>query len=227
MRSMNTALWQVGWGYYLTNMVGAETGLSMASVDWARAHFVNYVRCGGPFPSIRCGRQPYGILPVTSLDLWAPGPNEGVAPHEIWLRDLVLKLRDRVWRPVASNVARVGLRQYDPDADLADVMRTDAVSHSVMTRSVVGRHYLEHLYSLAAQDFSGVARTQDAIAARLLQLLNLPVQPTQLPHLAHTFLADSTFRSERRSCRPARCRHGSCSSLTTLLRWLPSDMSRL
>jgi hypothetical protein len=32
-RSMNAALWQVGWGYFLTNMIGAETGLSMASVD--------------------------------------------------------------------------------------------------------------------------------------------------------------------------------------------------
>ena len=188
MRSMNAALWQVGWGYFLTNMVGAETGLSMASVDWARTHFVNYVRCGGPFPAIRCGKQPYGVLPVTSLDLWAPGASEGIAPQEIWLRDMLLKLRDRVWRPVASKVARIGVRQADPDADLADVMRTDAVSSRVMTRTVVGRHYLEHLYSLAAQDFGGIAQTQDIVAARLIQLLNLPA-----PHLAHTFLTDSTL----------------------------------
>ena len=28
MRSMNTALWQVGWGYFLSNMIGAEAGLT-------------------------------------------------------------------------------------------------------------------------------------------------------------------------------------------------------
>ena len=28
MRSMNTALWQVGWGYFLSNMIGPEAGLT-------------------------------------------------------------------------------------------------------------------------------------------------------------------------------------------------------
>ena len=30
MRSMNTALWQVGWGYFLSNMIGTEAGLTPA-----------------------------------------------------------------------------------------------------------------------------------------------------------------------------------------------------
>ena len=64
---MNTALWQVGWGYFLTNMIGAETGLSMASVDWARGHFLDYVRAGGPLPALRCRppalRRSAGHLP--------------------------------------------------------------------------------------------------------------------------------------------------------------------
>jgi hypothetical protein len=195
MRSMNTALWQVGWGYFLTNMMGAETGLNAASVDWARSHFLSYVRSGGPFPMLRCGPQPYGILPVTSLDLWAPGANEAVTPQDAWLQGLLLNLRDKVWRPVAANVARVGLRQAppDPDADLANVMRTDAVSHRLVTRSVVGRHYLEHLYALSAQDFSEIARGQDVVSSKMLRLLDLPSQPALLPHLAHAFLAADTW----------------------------------
>lgn len=194
LRSMNTALWQVGWGYYLTNMMGAETGLTPASIDWARAHFLDYVRSGGPFPSLRCGPQPYGILPVTSLDLWAPGANEAVAPQEAWLRGLLVNMRDRIWRPVMGNVARVGLRTpADPDADLVDVMRTDGVSHGFLTRAVVGRHYVEHLYSLSAQAFGGIAQAQDAVAAKMLQLLGLPSQPTQRPHMAHGFLSDSAL----------------------------------
>jgi hypothetical protein len=204
MRSMNTALWQVGWGYFLSNMIGAETGLTTASLDWARDHFLSYVRSGGPFPALRCGTQPYGILPVTSLDLWVPGANEAVTPQEAWLKGLLLNMRDKVWRPVANKVARIGLRQAssdsnakpDPDADLADVMRIDAVSHGHLTRSVLGRHYLEHLYALAAQeqDFSGIAQAQSAVSGTLLQVLGLlPTPPAQLPHLAHGFLAAATW----------------------------------
>lgn len=195
LRAMNAALWQVGWGYFLTNMAGTETGLTIESVDWARGHFLDYVRWGGPFPGLRCGAQPYGILPVTSLDRWAPGAGEAVAPQEAWLKGLLLGLRDRVWRPVADGVARVGRRQVppDPDADLAEVMRTEAVSHRVATRTVLGRHYLEHLYILDAQDFAGIAQAQRSVAARLLQLLDLPTQPERLPHLARAFFATETW----------------------------------
>jgi hypothetical protein len=195
LRAMNTALWQVGWGYFLTNMAGPETGLTVESVDWARGHFLGYVRWGGPFPGLRCGAQPYGILPVTSLDLWAPGAEEAVAPQEAWLKGLLVDLRDRVWRPVADGVTRVGRRQEppDPDADLAEVMRTEAVSQRVATRAVLGRHYLEHLYTLAAQDFAAIAQAQQPVAARLLELLDLPAQPERLPRLARASFAPETW----------------------------------
>ncbi|MEU8678661.1 hypothetical protein [Streptomyces sp. NPDC048560] len=34
------------------------------------SHFIEHVRARGQLPTLRVGRQPYGILPVTSLDLW-------------------------------------------------------------------------------------------------------------------------------------------------------------
>lgn len=34
------------------------------------AHFTSFVRPRGPLPPLRIGRQPYGILPITSLALW-------------------------------------------------------------------------------------------------------------------------------------------------------------
>ena len=37
----------------------------------AADHFVNLIRARGPLPTLRVGRQPYGVLPVTSLALWA------------------------------------------------------------------------------------------------------------------------------------------------------------
>src|SRR4030095_494949 len=180
MRSMNTALWQVGWGYYLSNMIGAEAGLTTSDVDWARALFLSHVRILGPFPAIRFGAQPYGILPVTSIDLWQPGPNEPVAAQDTWLKGMLISLRDNVWRQAAGSVARIGTRQdqVDPDADLADVMRTDGLSGVYRTRNVFGRDFLQHLYRFLAANFADSDPAQTA----LLTSLGMASRP-RLTHL--------------------------------------------
>ncbi|HKE95897.1 MAG TPA: hypothetical protein VKB34_16435, partial [Povalibacter sp.] len=165
MRSMNTALWQVGWGYFLSNMVGAEAGLTRDSIDWARQHFLDNVRCFGPLPALRCGPQPYGILPVTSLGLWQGGANE---TRDAGLQKTLVTLRDGTWRNAVGSVARIGRRAGpDPDNDLVDVMRTDALSASYHTRNVFGRHFLQHLY---LRLFSSMPDSDPAQTALLEQL---------------------------------------------------------
>ena len=167
MRAMNTALWQVGWGYFLSNMIGTEAGLTRADLEWARRHFLDCVRSFGPFPALRCGAQPYGVLPVTSLDLWQPG--EGAPSQEAFLKGMLTSLRDGVWRPAAGSVARIGNRQNppDPDADLNDVMQTDAVSHAYRTRHVFGTHFLQHLYHLLASSMPATDPAQTALLQQL------------------------------------------------------------
>ena len=175
MRSMNTALWQVGWGYFLSNMIGAEAGLTRPDLEWARQHFLDHVRSFGPLPALRCGAQPYGLLPVTSLDLWQPDPGGGSAPQDTSLKSLLIALRDNLWRPAAASVARIGNRQDqpDPDADLADVMRTDALSNSYRTRHIFGSHFLRHL-----QLFLGSSMpVGDPAQIALLHQLGLPWRP--------------------------------------------------
>ena len=169
MRSMNTALWQVGWGYYLSNLIGPEAGITPAVIDWARQHFLDNVRGFGPFPALRCGAQPYGILPVTSLDLWqGGGPNESFTPQDTWVKTQLLQLRDQVWRPASAGVARIGLRKpIDPDSDLIDIMRVDALSNSYNTRNVFGGHFLQHL---AQRLFSTWPASDPAQTALLNQL---------------------------------------------------------
>ena len=193
LRGMNTALWQATWGYYLTNMFGMEgTGLTPEIVAWAREHFVTHVRSFGPFAPIRCGRQPYGVLPVTSLDLWRPRAGEETAlSNDTWLKGLMIKLRDNIWRVRLSEVARVGRRAGDPDADLADVMRTDAVSSAYSARTLLGRHYLQHLRALLMEDLqnSGFISTQDALTAGIVQRLGF----TGRPRLARGTYAESAF----------------------------------
>ena len=75
-RHMNTALWQATWGYFLLQMLGvgetSESPLTDDDIAWARSHFIDYVRASGPLPALRIGKQPYGILPVTSLNAWKP-----------------------------------------------------------------------------------------------------------------------------------------------------------
>ncbi|WP_440990808.1 hypothetical protein [Haloarchaeobius baliensis] len=103
----NAALWSGTLGYYLQTMLRpnrfddsvatpplfdqldqedhpsrAEWLAGDDPAGWYEAyrrHFVEYVRAGGPLPTIRAGRQPYGFLPTTVSDpeserrLWAGG----------------------------------------------------------------------------------------------------------------------------------------------------------
>ena len=172
-RSMNAALWQATWGYFLSNMIGLSgTGLTPDLLKWAREHFVSHVRSSGPFPPLRCGKQPYGILPVTSLDYWKPAAGEEATPDQ-WLKDFLRSLRDNIWRPCLKDVARLGKRSADPDADLGDVMRTDALSNGYHARSLFGRHYSDHLREFMGQnlDIAGFNPVHDAVTGGLLQRL--------------------------------------------------------
>ena len=67
---MRRALWPAPWGYWLSQFVRLGTdGLTLDDLDWAREHARRFVRSEGPLPTLRVGRQPYGLLPVTSLGL--------------------------------------------------------------------------------------------------------------------------------------------------------------
>ena len=93
-RDMNRALWPSTWGYYLEQMMGLgdfngqqpgafpEAEID-ANLEYARQHFLDHVRAGGPLPTLRAGKQPYGVLPVTALDLWGAVPEDGkLAPRD-------------------------------------------------------------------------------------------------------------------------------------------------
>src|SRR5262249_19337157 len=147
--AMTTALWPVTWGYFLAQMIGFDgTGLTVAGRDWVRAHAIAHVRPGGPLPVLRCGRQPYGVLPVTSLDAWTPPPADGVA---VRLRNLLVPLRDLVWRPAAAGVPRIG-QTDDPSADLVDVLHVGPLSSSYLVRGLMGQHFLQHLRAFLGED---------------------------------------------------------------------------
>ena len=63
--AVSRTLWPATWGYWLTQFVGLGVGgLDRDDCDWAREHAARFVRPGGPLPTLRVGRQPYGLLPI-------------------------------------------------------------------------------------------------------------------------------------------------------------------
>jgi hypothetical protein len=148
-RHMNRALWQATWGYFLLQMLGVgrsdESPLTGGDITWARNHFIDYVRANGPLPALRIGKQPYGILPVTSLDAWKPERGlENQFTHDVVLQDFLLRLRS-LWRGNYAEIPRLG-RSTDEAKDLAEVMSMEGLSSSYLVRNLIGRQYLEHLW---------------------------------------------------------------------------------
>jgi len=99
---MNSVLWKATWGYYLEHLLAGAGQLSTAAIRQAREHCVSYVRGRGPLPVMRVGQQPYGILPIASLDLW---PRTGSTFNER-LAKVLHVLRDH-WRRSLPSVPRL------------------------------------------------------------------------------------------------------------------------
>ena len=156
---MNRALWAATFGYWLPQLLGVkerrETTLTPADFAWARGHFAEHVRAAGPIPALRIGKQPYGVLPATSLSLWKPGAGqEARLAREAALRGILLKLRE-LWRRNLAQVPRVGRTASPttdgsggPAIDLADILAMDAVSSSYAIRHVMGPEYVFNVWSI-------------------------------------------------------------------------------
>jgi hypothetical protein len=170
-KHMNRALWPATFGYYLPQMLGVaeqfETPLTPADFAWGRSHFIDHVRAYGPLPAIRTGKQPYGVLPVTSLSLWKPKTGqEAQSARDTALKDVLLKLRE-LWRRNLSQVPRVG-RSGSPNSDLADVFSMDGISSSYAIRHLMGPTYLQNLWQvlLAPQEGGEPVEPGDVIRPR-------------------------------------------------------------
>lgn len=152
--AVQRALWPGTWGYYLTQFIGIGPGrLSLDDLTWISDFGARALRPGGPLPAVRVGRQPYGVLPVTTLGTFAAA---GVDADRIArLRDLLAGLREVVWRPALADVARVG-RSPDPNADLIDVLRTDAAGGGLAVRRAMGPQYVQHLRRFLGEDLEAL-----------------------------------------------------------------------
>jgi hypothetical protein len=145
-RRMNALLWRATWGYFLEQMMASagahEVMLGSDALAWVRTHFIAFVRADGPLPTVRIGRQPYGLLPVTSIADWPAGDRTER------LARLVRSLRDRLFRPASAGLLHLVPGQADLDRVVGNLLAQQPHSWQYAGRSLLGAQYARTLFGL-------------------------------------------------------------------------------
>ena len=172
-----------------------------------------HVRSAGPFPPLRCGQQPYGVLPVTSLDLWQPRAGEARSRATPGCSSCCSTCATKSGARASADVPRVGARHDppDPDADLADVMRTDAHLEQLRRARACSAATTSSICAPSSAQNSrrnGFIAAQDAIASKLLAQARHPVAaaPRRAAYADVTWRVDLAARPGRRSLAVADAR---------------------
>ncbi|MGJ4882845.1 hypothetical protein [Bradyrhizobium sp. HKCCYLRH3097] len=171
-RAMNTALWPATLGYFMESMLHPVFDDSTA--ERTRDFFVRHVSARGPMPTIRVGRQPYGILPATprSRIQWIfAGSNVAVgaahAPDDPELRFLtrlyqLLRKVEADLEPLMSRVSYIGKPGGDRHQILLDVLGLHAGSVEFQQRFAES---FKELYNRLAMQGAGGALVALLLAA--------------------------------------------------------------
>jgi hypothetical protein len=103
-------LWAALWGRALRDVAGALPELEDAFSAWAQ----RLLAPEGPYPAIRVGDQPYGLLPATSLDRWVAHATDPEGERQI-------RAWATAWRAEAANAAEAAgtVDGADPERLLA------------------------------------------------------------------------------------------------------------
>jgi hypothetical protein len=179
--AMATALWPATWG----NVLQRRLGVSAATADTVRQHHAAAVRPAGPLPTVRLGHQPYGVLPVVSLDRWTAATDE---PGLTGLVDLLRRLR-----PVARRIGERGVAPGTPRGEVDALLERRAASAGAGARTDF--HVTSPGWFDSALSFMGVSHA--AIDA------DLAAQPGQVA-AAGTALGRVLPWQPRLFARPAR-----------------------
>ena len=166
------ALWESTLGTYLTDFMNPN--FNDAASFALRQHVREHLVPGGPYPVLRIGKQPYGVLPVV-----APQRFTGAdARFERELSGLLARLRT-LWRAAVPRAPHLG-RSSDLDADLTELLQTTPLSATLRFRYVLG--------PLAVNATSGLDRhaaAQERVTEMLGAHLAWPHRPDIAGFTAH------------------------------------------
>lgn len=142
--AMHVALWPASVEYFLKQVMAPVA--DPTTIARLQGQFQSHLRPHGPFPSLRLGSQPYGLLPVTSSANWMTAANTA-DPVMKGLHTLAA-----TWLAAAGNAPRVGATG-DAGSDVISVL-----SQSPVSRRWTGRITESHLIS--GRDFVGADATK-------------------------------------------------------------------
>jgi hypothetical protein len=182
---MNRVLWPATLGYFLDQFLGGV--LPGYDPDAWRDHFAVHVHGRGPLPAVRVGRQPYGILPVTSLDSWAGGRPDLVG---------LLKLLREYWSAALPDVARADRGAPEAGRDLVEMLGMEAVSSSYSWRWARGPRFFDLFWALPGLgvDPAAVKAAASNLTRRVNQALaSLGLSPGAATRLTGMTLARTAF----------------------------------
>lgn len=111
----------MAWSRVLGPVATVNEDLAPIDEPWlhtASDHFAAHVRGRGPLPLLRIGRQPYGVLPTTSLDIWT-----GASPDDLLARHI--GSFQAAFAEHTDRAARI-LEGPDQDAVLIDLLSFQA-----------------------------------------------------------------------------------------------------
>lgn len=115
---MTQVLWSAVPGVFLDRFF--ESHLSDRAIGLLRDHAASFVRPAGPLPTLRAGRQPYGILPVVAAGRYVPDRPDGT---EFNLARVIGVLRKFHWAPGLAKVPFMGRRRADGSVKLEEDLR--------------------------------------------------------------------------------------------------------
>jgi hypothetical protein len=131
-RAANTALWFATWEPVLQRFDVELPGVTPAGIESARRLHRDHVRGAGPAPVIRVGAQPYGILPISNLDEWAPRSGDTTAA----LVPLIRRTLGR-WGQRATSVPRVRPGDSITDEAFVELLGTSPIGIGLRARPAV------------------------------------------------------------------------------------------
>ena len=176
--AMHVALWPATIEYFMKQTMSPMFD-NVAPVR-IQGLFESYVRPSGPYPALRLGSQPYGILPATSAANWrtAAGATDRFMQG--------LRTLSSNWVAAAARAPRLGASD-DVGSDMIAVL-----SQSPVSRRWMGRLTESHL--IAGRNFEGAdpAKYQAAIAQIQKQKQDRELTPLGLS--AKALALDFIFR---------------------------------
>jgi len=154
-KAARTLLWPALGDYFLQHMLSEK--LSDGSRAALYEHFRDFVDARGPLPTIRVGKQPYGVVPVTGIRSWQPSSRDQQASADApsseefdeALHKILGALFDR-WLAVTNGnaglVPRIG-GTSDPDQELLQILGMQPASVDVHLRRVVDDRFMGWVFA--------------------------------------------------------------------------------